>query len=1195
MIPESGSLHVRVVGDRGTLGAVVSAWDSSDATPLTAEIVPPTAVDATAERYHDCWLLTDAAFETLGREYVSEALVGDVPVVLLVEGTNDATVRDALSAGITETLPLGVVTGDPDLAADHVADLVEREWSERRLHLVAERIDQIIYLTNLDFSEVFYVDPAYEAITGYSAADLSGDPLAFREGVHEDDRERFLGEIEAMVAELTDPQRDPQDSYEFEWRSRTPDGEVRWHRGTSYPVFDATPDGEDRLVTITEDVTERRELERTYRSVFEGVSDGLVVHDPETGEILDVNGRFCELTGYSEAELVGETVDVVTAPEYSYDEAQERIERARREGPQLFEWREQTKDGRTYVAEVHLAVAEIRGDERVLASVRDVSERKQREREYEQIFDGVNDAISVHDPETGEMVDANESLCDLLGYERAELLDRGAEAISLAEDGYDEQRAMEFIESVVESGEAKQTEWKVETADDEVRWLEVNGTTATIGGEERYIAIDRDVTEQRRTKRRLQAILDRIDEAIFLAPVSDLNAPDPAPDFVSSGYPEIWGRPLEELLDSHEEGFFGTLHPEDEAGYRAFMESIMADVEAGTAADSYAREYRIERPDGEVRWIHSDYYPVEWDDAPRIVIVSRDVTERKARERRMASFEDATDDLATADTAAEATRKGVRAAMDTLALSAVGVFLYDDDAGRLDPEVVAGSMPPAIESRSVGPGDGPLWDAFAAGSTVTPADDGAVVPDDAPGDGDPLDDWRGLALGNHGVLLVGSTDGTLDADTIQSAHVLAGTLEAALNRLHGQRRLAAQQEQLETQTRRAERLDRIARLTQQVEAAITEASDPAEVERAVCERLAGSGPYAVAWVGGVGVGADRLTARAVVGTAQQYVDGLDLTKTAEGADPHPALRAWRGDEVAVVSSLVDDGATGEWRRRALADGLQSLCAIPLTYDGITHGILTVGATTPNAFGDREADVLGQLGTSVGYALAAIERRRALQSDETVELEFSGTGRSIQFVRAARAGECRVRHERTVPREGGDVSVYFGVEDPADPDAAVQQLPGETEVVTDDDGSRLVETRTDTWFGSPLAEYGAVLREATATPEETTLVVEVPAGTDVRSFVERVRELAPSLELTAKRHHQRRGRTADELRNAVEDELTDRQFEALTTALSAGYFEWPREHDGSDVADRLGITQPTLNKHLRHAERKAFELVFGDSE
>jgi predicted DNA binding protein len=40
----------------------------------------------------------------------------------------------------------------------------------------------------------------------------------------------------------------------------------------------------------------------------------------------------------------------------------------------------------------------------------------------------------------------------------------------------------------------------------------------------------------------------------------------------------------------------------------------------------------------------------------------------------------------------------------------------------------------------------------------------------------------------------------------------------------------------------------------------------------------------------------------------------------------------------------------------------------------------------------------------------------------------------------------------------------------------------------------------------------------------------------------------------------------------------------------GYFEWPREASGEDVADRMGISQPTLNKHLRVAKRETLDLV-----
>jgi len=1194
-------------------------------------------------------------------------------------------------------------------------DVTERRRREHRYEAVFENVNDVITVHDPWAGELVEVNDSLCDLTGYGRDALLEMGVDGFSATDEGFTAERAYDMHRTVAATGDPET-------ADWVIETASGE---HRRLECVLSPARIAGEDRVLVLGRDVTERRQLEETYQDLFENVSDGLVIHDVETGEIRDVNERFCELYGYDREALVGESVDVVLAPDHGLEAAQERIQAAREEGPQLFEWMGERRDGTTFPAEVHLSVVDvrgttcvlasvrdvterrrrereyeqvfhgvtegiavqdpetaelvdanqpfverlgyddvetvleqgfetlsatdagytkerarelcqrvmatgepevvewqqrtadgdtrwieaklnpavIRGEERVVSMQRDVTERRQREREYEQIFNSVNDAIAVFDPETAEIVDVNDSYHEMVGYEDLETIrELGIEGLSVSDAGYTADRGKELIREAAETGEPTTVDWRAETRDGERLWLEATLTPAEIGGERRVLSLQRDVTEQRLTERRLAAIVDRIDEAIFMTSAAAIAKPDEAPEYVSSGYESIWGLSFDEIHERYDDGFFGTLHPADESEYRTFVEGVVDDIRAGRADDRYSQDYRIERPDGDVRWVRSDYYAIEWEsERPRVVIVSRDVTHRKARERRIASFEDATEDLATADAPEEATRTAVEAAVETLDLPAVGAFLYDGEAGVLEPEVLAGPLPDAVATDPVRPGDGPLWEGFAGGTVVAP-DGGdaerAVGAAASPAALDDLADWRAIALGNHGVLVVGSPERTFDSETIQAAYVLAATLEAALNHLQGKQRLAAQEEALRTQTERAERLDRIARLSQQVEAAITDASTPREVERAVCERLASSGPYELAWVGGLDVGSDRLSARAVVGAPERYIDGLTLTTTDDTADPHPAVAAWQTDDVRVTDSIVDTGPAGDWRQQVLSAGYQSVCAVPLSYDGITHGVLTVASGTPNAFGDREREVLARLGTSIGDAIVAIERRRALESDETVELEFRGDGESLSFARAAATADCQVRLERTAARQDGSVSVYFKFERgaPGDADAVAREtLQGDVDVVADEPSSTLVEVRTDDWFGSPLAEYGGVLREARADPGETTVVVEVPQQADVRSFVERLQAVAPSLDLVARRQHSRRALTPAELGDHVREELTDRQFEVLQTALSAGYFEWPRENDGGAVADRLDITQPTLNKHLRLAEQQIFSLLLeGDA-
>lgn len=53
-------------------------------------------------------------------------------------------------------------------------------------------------------------------------------------------------------------------------------------------------------------------------------------------------------------------------------------------------------------------------------------------------------------------------------------------------------------------------------------------------------------------------------------------------------------------------------------------------------------------------------------------------------------------------------------------------------------------------------------------------------------------------------------------------------------------------------------------------------------------------------------------------------------------------------------------------------------------------------------------------------------------------------------------------------------------------------------------------------------------------------------------------------------------------------LSDRQYEAVQTALEMGYFAWPRETDIEAIADALDVAHPTALEHLRKGQRKLLE-------
>ena len=71
-------------------------------------------------------------------------------------------------------------------------------------------------------------------------------------------------------------------------------------------------------------------------------------------------------------------------------------------------------------------------------------------------------------------------------------------------------------------------------------------------------------------------------------------------------------------------------------------------------------------------------------------------------------------------------------------------------------------------------------------------------------------------------------------------------------------------------------------------------------------------------------------------------------------------------------------------------------------------------------------------------------------------------------------------------------------------------------------------------------------------------------------------------------------TEDGFRKELATTLTDRQREAVRTAHFAGFFEWPRERAGEEVASMMDISQTTFTQHLRAAENKLVSALFDET-
>ncbi|MFW5949541.1 MAG: ATP-binding protein [Halolamina sp.] len=140
--------------------------------------------------------------------------------------------------------------------------------------------------------------------------------------------------------------------------------------------------------SLTERVRQHAERYRSterYRALFEEGAGPMVVHDADTGQVIDANPQFATLLGYDPERASELDISHIVPGEapYTTERAMSRLSAAAAGEPQTFEWEHCTADGGRVPVEVTLTRMDVAGAGRVLATVRDVTAQRRNERRLE--------------------------------------------------------------------------------------------------------------------------------------------------------------------------------------------------------------------------------------------------------------------------------------------------------------------------------------------------------------------------------------------------------------------------------------------------------------------------------------------------------------------------------------------------------------------------------------------------------------------------------------------------------------------------------------------------------------------------------------------------------------------------------------------------------------------------------------------
>jgi PAS domain S-box-containing protein len=290
--------------------------------------------------------------------------------------------------------------------------------SEAKFRDITENSPLGIYLT--EKGKFRYVNPRFAEIHGYGPGELPGR-MGLESLVHPEDwlvmREQFH--------RLDEGEEKPFKSLV---RTLRKDGRTIWVEILGSRI---TYQGRPAYMGTLMDVTELKqtrdalaESEARLRTLIESIGAGVLVVDPASHIIADVNPAAADMIGLPKSEIIGKVCHRFICPAEEKNcpvtDLGENIDHAERVLLQA--------DGNRRPIIKTVVPVNLGGKPYLLETFLDISERqkaeialRESEKRYRTLFDSASDAIFIQDL-SGHFMEVNRAACDQLGFTREEFL-----------------------------------------------------------------------------------------------------------------------------------------------------------------------------------------------------------------------------------------------------------------------------------------------------------------------------------------------------------------------------------------------------------------------------------------------------------------------------------------------------------------------------------------------------------------------------------------------------------------------------------------------------------------------------------------------------------------------------------------------------------------------------------------------------